>query len=199
MITWWHGLELAQQIFALIGIGATVVLVFQFILLLFGVGNESDADFDDGDVSDTEVGDGDGLALFTVKGIVAMLCISGWTGVIFLDTDMLDALAYVLSFVCGLAALFGMAFTMKAISRLQSSGNIDIGNAIGKVGQVYIPVKANGSAAGKVNVTVQGQLSEFSAITTADHTLPTGSYVRVVAVDEAGTLVVEPISDSKNN
>ena len=199
MITWWQGLELAQQIFALIGIGATVVLILQFVLLLFGLGNDSDADFDDGDFDDAELGDGDGLALFTVKGIVAMLCITGWTGVIFLGTDMADAIAYILAFACGLSALVGMAYTMKAISRLQSSGNIDIGNAIGKVGQVYIPIKPNGSSAGKVNVTVQGQYSEFSAITTADHVLPTGSYVRIVAVDEAGTLVVEPISDSKNN
>ena len=82
------------------------------------------------------------------------------------------------------------------MSKLQSSGNIEIGNAVGKVGQVYIPIKQGGS--GKVNITIQGQYSEFSAISTANETLPTGSYVRVVAVDEAGTLVVEPISKSES-
>lgn len=190
MITWWNGLDLAQQIFALVGIGSTVILVIQTVMLLFGFGNDSDADFDD---VDADLSDGDGLALFTIKGIVAMLCVTGWTGVIFLGTDMPRALSYILAFVCGLATLVFMAYAMKFISRLQSSGNIDIGNAVGKVGQVYIPIKPNGSSAGKVNITVQGQYSEFSAITTADHILETGSYVRVVAVDEAGTLVVEPI------
>ena len=188
MIDWWNGLELAQQIFALVGIGSTVILVIQMAMLLFGLGDDSDADVDDID----DVGDGDGLALFTVKGIIAMLSITGWTGVIFLGTEMPTALSYVLAFLCGLATLIIMAYVMRAISGLQSSGNIEIGNAVGKVGQVYIPIKPN--CAGKVNITVQGQYSEFTAISTSSETLSTGSYVRVVAVDEAGTLVVEPIA-----
>jgi membrane protein implicated in regulation of membrane protease activity len=192
MINWWNGLELAQQIFALVGIGSTVILVIQMAMMLFGLGDDSDADMDDVD----DIGDGDGLALFTVKGIIAMLCITGWTGVIFLGTEMATALAYILSFLCGFATLVVMAYVMKAMSKLQSSGNIDIGNAVGKVGQVYIPIKQGGS--GKVNITIQGQYSEFSAISTANETLPTGSYVRVVAVDEAGTLVVEPINKSES-
>ena len=195
MINWWNGLQLAQQIFALVGIGSTVILVIQMAMMLFGLGDDSDADVDDVDVDDGDFGDGDGLALFTVKGIVAMLCITGWTGVIFLGTEMATALAYVLSFLCGFATLVVMAYVMKAMSKLQSSGNIEIGNAVGKVGQVYIPIKQGGC--GKVNITVQGQYSEFSAISTASETIPTGSYVRVVAVDEAGTLVVEPINKSE--
>lgn len=188
MIDWWNGLELAQQIFALVGIGSTVILVIQMAMMLFGLGDDSDADVDDID----DVGDGDGLALFTVKGIIAMLSITGWTGVIFLGTEMPKALSYVLAFLCGFATLVIMAYVMRAISGLQSSGNIEIGNAVGKVGQVYIPIKPN--CAGKVNITVQGQYSEFAAISTSSETLSTGSYVRVVAVDEAGTLVVEPIA-----
>ena len=191
MIDWWNGLELAQQIFALVGIGSTVILVIQMAMMLFGLGDDSDADVDDID----DVGDGDGLALFTVKGIIAMLSITGWTGVIFLGTEMPTALSYVLAFLCGFATLVIMAYVMRAISGLQSSGNIEIGNAVGKVGQVYIPIKPN--CAGKVNITVQGQYSEFTAISTSGETLSTGSYVRVVAVDEAGTLVVEPIENSK--
>lgn len=192
MIDWWNGLDLAQQIFALVGVGSTVILVIQMAMLLFGLGDDSDADVDD---IDGDIGDGDGLALFTFKGIIAMLSITGWTGVIFLGTEMPVTLSYILAFLCGFAALVVMAYTMKAVSKLQSSGNIDLGNAVGKVGQVYIPIKPSGSAAGKVNITVQGQYSEFSAITTSDKTLATGSYVRVVAVDEAGTLVVEPIDN----
>lgn len=197
MILWWQSLDLAQQIFALVGIGATVILLIQTVMLLFGLGDDSDADFDvDGDIDDVDAS-GDGLALFSIRGIVAMLCVLGWTGVIFLGMDIPTALAIVLAFACGLLTLVAMAYAMRAISKLQSSGNIDIGNCIGKVGQVYIPIKPSASAPGKVNITVQGQYSEFSAITTADYVLKTGSYVRVVAVDESGTLVVEPI-DKQN-
>ena len=82
---------------------------------------------------------------------------------------------------------------MRAINRLQSSGNIDIGNCIGKIGEVYIPVPASGNGSGKVNLTVQEKFSEFTAITTSGDQLKTGSFVRVVAVSESGVLVVEPI------
>ena len=198
MILWWNSLDLAQQIFALVGIAGTVVLLIQTIMLLFGFGDDADGDADVDDVGDDLAEIGDGFALFSIRGIVAMLCVLGWTGVVFLGTDMNRSLAIALAVFCGFLTLVAMAYIMKAISKLQSSGNIDVENCIGKVGQVYIPIKPNASASGKINVTVQGQYSEFSAITTASDTLKTGSYVRVVAVDESGVLVVEPIeSDNK--
>ena len=52
MIDWWNGLELAQQIFALVGIGSTVILVIQMAMMLFGLGDDSDADVDDVDAVD---------------------------------------------------------------------------------------------------------------------------------------------------
>ena len=195
MILWWNSLDLAQQIFALVGIAGPVVLLIQTIMLLFGFGDDADGDADVDDVGDDLSEIGDGFALFSIRGIVAMLCVLGWTGVVFLGTDMNRSLAIALAVFCGFLTLVAMAYIMKAISKLQSSGNIDVENCIGKVGQVYIPIKPNASASGKINVTVQGQYSEFSAITTASDTLKTGSYVRVVAVDESGVLVVEPIEN----
>lgn len=197
MIMWWHSLDLAQQIFALVGIGATVILIVQTVMLLFGLNDDSDVDFDvDEDIGDALDG-ADGLAIFSVRGIVAMLAILGWTGVAFLGTGMPRMLAIALAVVCGLLTLVAMAYIMRGISRLQSSGNIDVENCIGKVGQVYIPIKPGASSPGKVNLTVQGTYSEFSAITLADHVLPTGSYVRVVSVAESGVLLVEPIDNQK--
>jgi membrane-bound ClpP family serine protease len=99
----------------------------------------------------------------------------------------------------GVAMLFLMAYIMKLVSKLQASGNIDIENAIGKVAQVYIPIAPSGSGFGKVTMTVQEKFCEFNAITTADYTLKTGLYVRIVAVDESGTLVVEPLGNSSRD
>lgn len=195
MIIWWNSLDLAQQIFALVGIAGTVVLLIQTVMLLFGLGDDADGDVDIDDAGDEISDTSDGFALFSIRGIVAMLCVLGWTGVVFLGTEMNRALAIALAVLCGFLTLVVMAYIMKAISRLQSSGNIDIENCIGKVGQVYIPIKPSASASGKVNLTVQGQYMEFSAITTVDFTLRTGSYVRVVSVDESGVLVVEPIEN----
>ncbi len=198
MANWWNSLILAQQILALIAIPSTLVLLIQTVLLLIGFGDSDGDDFDDaGYAGDIDAGD-DGLSLFSIRGIMTMLAVMGWSGMALLETSLPEGVSIFLAIVFGIIMLFLMAFSMKAVSKLQSSGNIDIGNAVGKVAQVYIPIAPSGSGAGKVTITIQEKYSEFNAITTANQTLRTGSYVRVVAVDDSGTLVVEPLGGEKN-
>jgi membrane protein implicated in regulation of membrane protease activity len=194
MAAWWNSLTGLQQIFVCIGIPATLVLVVQTILLLFGIGDGSDADIDidpDGfDISDA--GDG-GIMLFSIRGIVAMFCVAGWAGVVFVDLGLTPIPAVLLAILCGVAALFGIAYLMKAVLKLQSNGNIQIGGAVGKTGEVYIPIPAKGQGRGKINLTLQDRFIEVDAITRADETLKTGETVRVVSTDEAGLVVVERV------
>jgi len=194
MIAWWDSLELIQQIFAIIAIPSTVIMIIQTVMLVIGMAGDSDADLDD-DIGD-DVGD-DGLALFSIRGIVSMLAVTGWCAVAFIESGLNQVLSVILSVALGIATLFGIAYLMKAIYRLQSSGNIDVGNAVGKIAQVYIPIAAKAEKAGKVTMTVQEKYCELDAITTAAETLKTGSYVRVVAVDDSGMLVVEPLSQNE--
>ncbi len=190
MIEWWNNLELIQQIFALIALPSTLLIVIQTVLLLIGIGGDA-ADVDDIDGIDLP---DDGLAIFSLRGVLSMLCITGWVAVALLETSLPQGVSIAIAIACGVATLIGMAYLMRAINRLQSSGNIDIENCIGKVAEVYIPIPAAGAGSGKVNLTVQEKFSEFSAITTSGEQLKTGAVVRVVAVSESGTLVVEPLS-----
>ena len=192
MINWWNELDLIQQIFALIALPSTVLIIIQTVLLLIGIGGESDTDVDVDDVDGIDLPD-DGLAIFSIRGILSMLCITGWVAVALLETTLPAGVSIAIAIVCGIVTLIGMAYLMRAVNRLQSSGNIDVGNCIGKIGEVYIPVPAAGAGSGKINLTVQEKFCEFTAITTSSDQLKTGSYVRVVAVNEAGVLVVEPI------
>lgn len=195
MIAWWNSLEIAQQIFALIAIPTSLIMLIQTVLLLVGFGGETDADGDD--VFEANNGESDGLALFSVRGIVSMLTVFGWAGVAFWEL-MKPFPAVLLAAALGLLTLFGMAYLMRAVSRLQSSGNIDVENAVGKVAKVYIPIPPKGMGTGKVTITLQEKYSELSAITTSEQKIATGSLVRVVAVDGTGTLLVEPlIADKK--
>jgi hypothetical protein len=194
MLNWWNSMLPAQQILALIAIPSTLILIIQTVMVLIGFGDSGDGgDVDADDVLDGDTDDG-GLGLFSVRGIVSALCIMGWSGVALLETSLPMALSLVIAVLSGVLTLFAIALLMKAIYRLQSSGNIDYGNAIGKVGQVYIPIPAGGMACGKVSITVQEKLTECDAITVGDTVLATGSYVRVIAVGEGGVLVVEPVT-----
>ena len=131
-----------------------------------------------------------------VRGIVSMLTVFGWAGVAFWEL-MPPLPAILLATVLGLLTLIGMAYLMRAVSRLQASGNIDVENAVGKVAKVYIPIPPAGKGTGKVTITLQEKYSELSAMTTCEQKLATGSFVRVVAVDGTGILLVEPLIGDK--
>ena len=192
MIDWYNSLNLLQRIYALIAIPSTVILLIQTIMLFFGFGDdEVDMDFD----GDVDISGGDGLVLFSIRGIVAMLCIGGWTGILFSEMGLNTPLTVLFSTALGFAALVGMAALIKALLQLQSSGNIELANAIGKVGQVYIPIPPNMSGMGKVNVTLQERYSEFSAMTKEIEAIKTGELIRVVSTDNVGYLMVERLKN----
>lgn len=202
MINWWNGLELVQQIFALIAIPSTAILIIQTVLQLIGIGGDDVPEDIDGDgIPDSDLDAAaaadDGLSLFSIRGILSMLCITGWLGVGLLETALPDWAAILIAVAAGVATLIGIAFLMRGIYKLQSSGNIDISNAIGKVAQVYIPIPAAGAGSGKVTITLQEKFCEYTAITAAAEALKTGSYVRVVSASDGGVLLVEPLTGAK--
>lgn len=195
MIAWWNELDILRQVFMLIAIPSTLVMIVQAVMLLVGLGDDGDMDVDGDDVFDGVDGDG-GLALFTVRGIVTMLAVSGWSGFALLDA-LPDVWAILLSIVLGVLSLVGTAYLMRAVYRLQASGNLNVDNAVGKVATVYIPIPPRASGSGKVTMTLQEKFCELDAITTCSEKLATGSYVRVVAVDGTRTLVVEPLDKGR--
>ncbi len=187
MVSWYESLDAIQRIFAIIAIPSTAVLILQTVLLLLGIGNgdaDSDGNFETGD---------DGLALFSIRGIVAMLSVGGWSGIALIELNINVILAVTLSVLIGLLTLLGMALLIKVLLQLQSSGNIVVSGAVGRTGQVYIPIPANMNGSGKINITLQDKYSEITAMTHDDTDLKTGELVRVIAADENGILVVERV------
>ena len=192
MIHWWNSLGITGQIFAVIAIPSTLVLLVQTILLFFVIG-DGDTDIDiDPDLSDGLDTGSDGLAVFSIRGITAMLAVSGWSGLAMYQAGWKLWLVIVLAIVFGVIALVGIAYMMRAIMKLQDEGNIDIGSAIGKSGKVYIPIPAEMSGTGKINLTLQERFIEVDAVTPCSRVIKTGETVRIIATDEVGTLVVEP-------
>jgi hypothetical protein len=96
---------LAQQVFALIAIPSTLIMLIQTVMLLIGLGGEGDVD---GDVDGDEAfeGGGDGLVLFSVRGVVSTLTVMGWSAVALLET-LAPAPAIIIAAVLGGTSLFG--------------------------------------------------------------------------------------------
>ena len=78
--------------------------------------------------------------------------------------------------------------------KLAESGTLKIKNAIGVIGEVYLPIGANRTKMGKVQIKVQGSLRELEAITDELEDLKTGTMVKVSEIVSAEILLVEKIS-----
>ena len=184
-------MDLVGQIFALIAIPSTLVLVVQTVLLFFGFGDD-DVDID-GDGLETDIEGGDGMALFAIRGIMGMAAVGGWSGLVMHEAGINIWVTILIAVAFGFLALVGIAYIMKLASKLQASGNIDLGRAVGRVGTVYIPIPPNMQGTGKINITLQERFLEVTAMTNADRKIATGESVRIVATDENSVVVVEPI------
>ena len=166
-------------------------------------GHDCGFDHDVGDVhgegiygENEAVGDHDptgsyGLRIFTFRTVISFFAVFGWVGVV-LDAAGLDhIISLSVAFVAGFAVMLLIAFLIRAAMRLQSDGTIDIRNALGQSGTVYLTVPANRSGRGKVNVTVQGTYSEFDAVTDSDTPLSTGCEVIVIGISSKDTLIIK--------
>ena len=81
-----------------------------------------------------------GFRFFTIRGIVAFFCIFGWSGLAFYASGLPIWAVSLLSVISGLIAMLLIGLIFFSVKRLQSSGNIQYANAVGKKAEVYIPI-----------------------------------------------------------
>ena len=163
------------------------MLVLQFLLLLFGVGG------------DTEVGDGhavghDQSAFLKMVSLQTVTTFATFFGLVGLGTEGLGWSPFtvaVAATMAGLSALWLVGRLMRALSALHSQGNLDLQNAVGHTASVYLRIPATGQ--GRVMMHVQGRTVECRAVSRSLE-IPTGASVRVVARTDDDVLVVEPVS-----
>ena len=220
MSQWWEALSVVQQIFYYIAIPFTVVLLIQAVMSIIGLGGhdadadadtdfdaDTDADFDmdtDGDLSSDFHADGHfdadhdsgghaaaaGFRFFTVRGIVAFFCIFGWSGLAYYSSGLAVWLVATLAVLSGLFAMLLIGLMFYGVRKLQSSGNINYSNAVGKSAEVYIPIPPRREGRGKVMVYLQERLVEAEAVTDGEEKLKTGENVKVVG-NISSTLIVK--------
>lgn len=148
----------------------------------------------DADTSDDHHGQrgAEGLKLFTLRGIIGFFAIGGWVGIVTLEWGIPAPVALSLAFVAGWLALYFVAWSIHIALKLQQSGNIKIDNAIGAIGEVYIPIPPLKSGKGKINVIIQERYTEIDAVTSIERTIKTGEAVTVMGVESEGVLMVVP-------
>jgi hypothetical protein len=156
----------------------------------FDAAGDFDGDFDiDGDhhtamhhAADADIDHPGSTWLFQMlsfRTVVAALTFFGLGGAWSSSSGHGAAQSLGIGVLAGGAAMVGMYRLMRAIYDLQSSGNVDIRNAVGKPAKIYIPVPPVGTGKGKIQITLQGRTMEYEAVSDATETLSTGENVVV--------------------
>ena len=183
-------------------VGGTL-LVCQFLLSLFGIGDHGadghDAHFEHGghDHGHGDHGHGNSSAsawlfsLLTFRSVVSAMTFFGIAGMAATRADWSRPATLVGAAAAALVTMLLVAAMMRSVVKLQSEGNLHIENAVGQTGTVYLTVPGNKTGVGKVTLSLQNRTAEFQAVTFQDQ-LPTGS--KVVVVDVIGPETVEVIA-----
>lgn len=201
----WNAQSDLQKVLFIVACVSMGIFVLRTILMLIGcIGIDAGdgwVDIDGDGIPDVPAGDSlsdmAGLNLFSVNAVTAGLAIGTWAG--YFSAPYVPLWAdIIISVAAILAIMFLYAVIMRAIYRLQSNGTLQISNAIGKEGTVYLTVPAERTGEGKVNAVVQNRYCEFEAVTDSRTKIVTGSRIRIVGVTGSDVVVVEPAGDDKN-
>jgi len=210
------GLEL---LFACCAVFGTVLFIIRLILMFSGMGGEGTHSADIGhieaggmeaggmDAGGMDAGGMDAANMdhsgefhdsdisfkaLSLQGITAFFMMFGLVGWAVVRQGKYNALVPIAAgTVAGLLTVWVMKKIFQFAGSLQSSGTMNLQNAVGQEGTVYLTIRPGKS--GKVQVTVQDRLSVLEAITEGNEEIKTGQTIRVVRV-AAGKLVVEKVN-----
>ena len=186
---WYSALPSILQLFWGCAIVSSFVFLVQAILTLLGMDGDSDFDLDASASSDT-MDLGGGLSLFSVRSFVNFFVGFGWAGIAFYSLIPQTWLLYVIAAVIGFFFVWLYFFIRRQTMRLQSDGSINVKKCIGSHCDVYLRIPAENSGTGKVQISINGSIHEYSAVTKGA-LLPSGSRARVVDVMDNDVFVVE--------
>lgn len=198
MITsWWVSLSLAMKILWGITLAASLIFIIQSIMTFIGADAGDggiDTDFDtgfDSEAADATV-DG-GTNLYTFRNLVNFCLGFGWSAILLQERIQSVPWLIIVSVLVGVALVALVMYLFKWLSSMQQSGNINLFKAaVGCNGSVYLTIPGQRAGEGKVQLSINNSVREYSAVTDGD-TLRTGAQIRVVEVLSPDTVLVEPL------
>lgn len=186
MQAWWSSMDIYMQILWIITLTASLIFIIQTVLTFIGMDSDGGLDVPDGGI-DADAGTFP-FQLFTFRNFINFFLGFGWTA-ISLEGRTGPILAIILSILVGIALVAAVMYIFYLMSKMEQSGNIETSSAVGCKGNVYLTIPGNRSGEGKVQITIQGAIREFDAMTDGEP-LHNGSPIQVVEVLNENMLLV---------
>jgi hypothetical protein len=186
VIRWWDELVLAKQLFYGIALVAGLVSLVLMVLAVFGMEHDDAVDA----IASGSV-DHDAGGIFSVKPLTGFFLGFGWIGGFSVERGAPIWLAVVLGCLAGGAMMAVIVFMFRAILAMRSDGTARIEDAVGSVGTVYVSLPGTKASGGQVTVNFRGRQETYSALQAGEKPIPSGEKVKVVALVDSRTVLVE--------
>ncbi|MBP7283670.1 MAG: hypothetical protein KBA66_18935 [Leptospiraceae bacterium] len=174
-------LELESIYFFMAVIG-TILFVLKLALSIFG----GDSDSIDLDALDPDNTDFKFLSLQTISIFSAAM---GWMGLyLYKHTSLGVYISLTLALIFGVVCSGFEIWLFTKVKGLGQINRLDLTNAIGKVGKVYLTIPEFG--VGEIQVSFQGSMKNIKAVSSSGEKIPAFEEIKVSSVRD-GILVVE--------
>ena len=195
--TWWADLSPVMKLLWGVTLTATLIFVIQTVMTFLGADADStdfdvdvDASMDGSDLSNID----SGANLYTFRNFVNFFLGFGWTAIILQPSVKSTAVLVIISVLVGIALVALVMYMFKWLYSMQQSGNINVYKAaVGCQGKCYLRIPGERAGEGKVQITIQGAVREYNAVTDGDE-IKTGASVKVVEAIDGNTLLVEELN-----
>ncbi len=150
---------------------------------------------EDGAGFDLDHGDTEGsFRILSVQAISAFMMGFGWGGLgAYRGTGLPLFVSGAIGIACGSGMMWILAWLLRWISRMQTTGTVDISSALLNEGVVYARIPPSGSGQGVVKVVVDDRLRYYNARSDGA-AIDTNSKVRITEVDpERNTVIVTEV------
>lgn len=187
MHEWWINLDFFMKTLWGMAIFSSLVFIIQSIMTFVGMDSGSDFNVDiDSDVPS----DSQPFQLFTFRNFINFMLGFSWTAITLIPSIESTPLLLFISVMVGVLLVIAVMYIFKWLSGMEQSGNIDTDSAVGCKGTVYLTIPAGRQGEGKVQISIQGAIREFDAMTDGEK-LVNNEAIKVTKVINANTLLVE--------
>ena len=193
MIDYWFTLSTAEKTFTGIGLVSSLILTIQMAMVMIG----GAVDMPDAEISET--GEGGASGIFSIRTIGAFFAGFGWAGVAMLQGGNSTGAATFVATLTGIAFMGIVIYLMSYLHSLREEGTLNYTNAVGNVGNIYLPVPPKRKGMGQVEVMVQGRLKVVQAVTDHDKKIANRAAVRVTDTVDSQTLLVAPLEEESTS
>jgi hypothetical protein len=185
----WQNMESIEKLYWCFAIPFSVLFIVQIILTFF-VGDIDAAGVDGHADLSVDHDTGIDFQFLSLKNLIAFFTIFGWAGLTCVNAGLPNWLSVLISTICGLIMMLIMATIIYLMGKLTESGTLNLNNAVGKVGTVYLTIPAKRGGLGKVQVKVQG-LQTLDAFTDNAENIKTGALVEITEIINDEILLVK--------